>query len=179
VSAPALPEEILVNIGYAGVNVVTGISDPGKSYPDSGRYNAVVTSELIIHNLKITDPAIFKTFPGRKHLHVNQGYTRCNLLALDDNRFLTSDRGIEKALMAEGKKMLFVDPAPVKLKGQKYGFFPGCCGILNGEVLIAGSLTYHPEGEQIREFINVSGLTIRELYQGPLTDVGGIFCFVK
>lgn len=179
VAAPALPEEILVQIGYADVNVVTGISDPGKTYPDSARYNAVVTSELIIHNLKITDPAIFKTFPGRKHLHVNQGYTRCNLLALDDNRFLTSDRGIEKALMAEGKKVLFVDPAPVKLKGQKYGFFPGCCGILNGEVLLAGSLNFHPEEEQIRDYIIDSGFKIRELFKGPLTDVGGIFCFVK
>jgi radical SAM superfamily enzyme len=179
VAAPSLPQEILVHLGYAGVQVVDGISDPGKTYPDSARYNAVVTADLIIHNLKITDPAIFKTFQGRKHLHVNQGYTRCNLLALDDNHFITSDHGIEKALLAEGKHVMFADPAPVKLKGQKYGFFPGCCGILNGEVLIAGSLTYHPEGEQIREFINVSGLTIRELNQGPLTDVGGIFCFVK
>jgi radical SAM superfamily enzyme len=179
VAAPSLPEEILVHLGYAGVQMVKGISDPGKTYPDSARYNAVVTADLIIHNLKITDPAIFKTFPGRKHLHVNQGYTRCNLLALDDNHFITSDHGIEKALLAEGKLVMFADPAPVKLKGQKYGFFPGCCGIQNGEVLIAGSLTFHPEGEQIREFINVSGLTIRELYHGTLTDVGGIFCFVK
>jgi len=179
VVAPSLPQEILVHLGYAGVQVVKGISDPGKTYPDSARYNAVVTADLIIHNLKITDPAIFKTFPGRKHLHVNQGYTRCNLLALDDNHFITSDHGIEKALLAEGKLVMFADPAPVKLKGQKYGFFPGCCGILNGEVIIAGSLTFHPDGEQIREFINDSGLNIRELYQGPLTDVGGIFCFVK
>lgn len=177
VVAPGLPAEILTRLMDSGIRVITGQSNPGKAYPDSARYNAVVTEEFIIHNLKITDPAISGSFPGRKSLQVNQGYTRCNLLALDNDHFITSGKGIEKALQAVGKTVLFVDPSPVKLRGQKYGFFPGCCGILQNEVLISGSLKYHPQGGEIGDYIKNADLGIRELFDGILTDVGGIFVF--
>ncbi|MHC1777361.1 MAG: elongator complex protein 3 [Lentimicrobium sp.] len=177
VVAPGLPEGMVEALHQKGISVITGNSNPGKVYPESARFNAVVTGEFIIHNLKITDPAIFRTFPGRRHLHVNQGYTRCNLLVLNDDYFITSDRGIEKALTAEGKTVLFVDPSPVKLKGQKYGFFPGCCGLYDDEVLINGSLKHHPQEEIIGDFIKNAGYGFTELYNGLLMDVGGIFVF--
>lgn len=175
VVAPCLPGNISEALNSTDTRFYTGSSDPGRVYPDSARYNAVVTAEYIIHNLKITDPAIFLAFPGRRHLHVSQGYTRCNLLTLDNDHFITSDRGIEKVLLAEGKRVLYADPAPVRLRGQKYGFFAGCCGIFNAEVLISGSLNFHPQGEDIRTFIEECGFIARELYDGPLVDVGGIF----
>jgi len=175
VLAPGLPENLLIEFKKRGITLFTGRSDPGKAYPETARYNAVVTSEFIIHNLKITDPEIFKAFPGRKQLHVNQGYTRCNLLALDNDHFITSDRGIEKVLRAEDKIVLFVDPEPIKLKGQKHGFFGGCCGLNGREVVIAGKLSFHPQGNEIREFIEGNGMLIRELYNGALYDAGGIF----
>jgi len=175
VIAPGLSIEIKKSLTNAGIELYTGSENPGKAYPESARYNAVVTSEYIIHNMKITSKAIFETFPGRKHLHVNQGYTRCNLLALNNECFITSDKGIEKVLLTEGKQVLFVDPSPIRLKGQKFGFFGGCCGIYNNEVLIAGSLHHHPQGDEIRVFIAKKGFSIKELYDGPLVDVGGIF----
>lgn len=174
VVAPGLPSEILKPLADTGIRMIKGLVDPGKTYPESARYNAVVTPDFIIHNLKITDPVIFETFPGRKHLHVNQGYTRCNLLALGNDHFITSDHGIERALRQVGKMVLFADPAPVKLKGQKNGFFPGCCGIFRDEVLIAGSLNHHPQKSDMLDFIETAGMEIRELFAGELTDVGGI-----
>ncbi|GAB1404558.1 hypothetical protein MASR1M74_17370 [Lentimicrobium sp.] len=177
VVAPGLPDEIKATIEQHRIRLFTGQANPDRTYPDSARYNAVVTEDYIIHHLKITDPIILSTFPGRKHIHVNQGYTRCNLLALSHSHFLTSDRGIEKALQAEGKRVLYVDPQPVRLPGQKHGFFPGCCGIIDKTVLVAGSLAYHHEKAAIVTFIQESGMEIHELYKGVLTDVGGIFVF--
>lgn len=177
VVAPGLPTELHAILAETGIRLITGHSNPGKAYPESAGYNAVVTDECIIHNLKITDPAIVEAFPNRKHLHVNQGYTRCNLLALDNHHFITSDRGIEKVLTLEKKSVLYVDPVPVRLRGQKHGFFPGCCGIAGDEVLIAGGLSYHPDGDEITTFIHEAGFAFRELYNGSLTDVGGIFYF--
>ncbi len=177
VIAPGLPDEIKEALSKTDISLFEGQHNPGRKYPETALYNAVVTSEFIIHNLKITDPAIFEAFPGRKHLHVNQGYTRCNLISLNKDTLITSDRGIEKVLLSEGKEVMYVDPKPVKLRGHKYGFFPGCCGVLNGELLISGSLSFHPDKEEIENFIQNSGFQIRELYQGELTDVGGIFCF--
>jgi hypothetical protein len=105
----------------------------------------------LIHNLKITDPVILQVHSGKKHIHVSQGYTRCNLMALDDKSFITSDRGIEKTLKCRRTPMCcFVDPAPVILKGQKHGFFPGCCGVLDKNVLITGSL--HPSSPAGRNY---------------------------
>jgi len=175
VVAPGLPANLLMAIKSTGADTFVGKSNPGKTYPESARYNAVVTPEFIIHNLKITEPVIFKAFPGRRHLQVSQGYTRCNLLVLDPDHFITSDRGIEKVLTAEGKQVLFVNPEPVRLRGQKYGFFGGCCGILNTAVLISGSLKFHPQGGEINRFIDECGFTVNELYDGPLVDVGGLF----
>jgi len=175
VIAPGLPGEIIKKLQKTGIRLITGQFNPGMTYPESARYNAVVTPELIIHNLKITEPAIFAAFPGRRHLHVSQGYTRCNLLALDVVHFITSDRGIEKVLLSEGKQVLYADPSPVKLKGQPYGFFPGCCGMMKKVVLISGSLKFHPQGEEIAEFLISAGFGYMELYKGALTDVGGIF----
>lgn len=175
VIAPGLPDDLLKLLKNAGIMLFKGSGNPGKVYPETARFNAVVTPDFIIHNLKITEKSIFDAFPGRKHLHVNQGYTRCNLLPLDKDHFITSDKGIEKVLFAEGMQVLFVDPSPIRLKGQKFGFFGGCCGKCNDEILIAGSLRYHPQGNEIKEFITVSGFSIKELYDGPLVDVGGIF----
>lgn len=174
VIAPCISNIIREEWKASGLNVVKGKEDPGLKYPASARYNAVITDELIIHNSKITDPAIIETFSGRRCLHVNQGYTRCNLLALSNNRFITSDKGIEKALLAEKKEVLIVDPEPVTLKGQKHGFFPGCCGIFESKVYIAGSLKYHHQGQLISDFFVHSSIQVVELYDGRLADVGGI-----
>jgi MoaA/NifB/PqqE/SkfB family radical SAM enzyme len=177
VLAPALLPALEPGLTAAGFNVVPGQQNPGKSYPETARYNAVVTRKYLIHNLKITDQSIRETFSDREPLHVNQGYTRCNLLEISDDRFITSDRGIEKVLSGKGATVLFADPEPVRLKGQKYGFFPGCCGFHNGHLLINGSLRFHPQQKEIEDFICAAGLSIHELYDGPLVDSGGIFVF--
>lgn len=175
--APDVPEAIRSRLAGRGYTMIEGSDEPGDKYPATAMYNAVVTSELLIHNLKITDSRITETFDRKRHIHVNQGYTRCNLLALSEKRFITSDRGIEKVLLNEGLDVLWVDPVPVVLRGQKHGFFPGCCGILGNHVLINGSLLYHPEGENIRKFIIESGLLVKELFNGRLTDAGSILTF--
>lgn len=177
VAAPSLPEDIRVYIERSGFSVFSGYSSPESVYPGSAKYNAVVTDQMIIHNLKITDPSIIDAFPDREQVHVNQGYTRCNLLALNNDTFITSDRGIEKTLALRGKRVLFAEPESIKLKGQKHGFFPGCCGLYKGKVLINGALSFHPQGEQIRLFILESGWEVQELFKGQLFDVGGIFVF--
>lgn len=175
VVAPGLPVEIREALSNKNIRLFEGHHNPGRKYPETALYNAVVTPEYIIHNLRITHPTIIEAFPGRKHLHVNQGYTRCNLISLNIDTFITSDKGIEKVLHEEGKEVLYVDPQPVRIRGHKYGFFPGCCGVFNNELLISGSLSFHPDKARIAAFINKSGLVIRELFHGELTDVGGIF----
>lgn len=177
ITAPCIINDYTSKISSKPVDVTAGYENPGISYPDSAKYNAVVTAELLIHNLKITDKRILENCEGKRHIHVNQGYTRCNLLPLDSTSFLTSDRGIERTLKRENLDVLYVDPIPIVLKGQKHGFFPGCCGIDGKTVYIVGSLQYHPQKDEITEFLSSKGLIINELFDGKLTDVGGILIF--
>ena len=99
------------------------------------------------------------------------------MLPLNDQAFITSDRGIEKVLINEGLQVLFVDPSPVVLNGHKHGFFPGCCGTLGNQVLITGSLKYHPQKVEIINFITSFGMSVNELFDGKLMDVGSIYAF--
>lgn len=182
VISPDTPPVIQETLRDLDFPFVWGISEPVKQYPGSAKYNAVVTKRLIIHNFKITDPAILEVFSEQERVHVKQGYTRCNLLPLElpggAIRFITSDQGIKKVLDNLGYEVLYVDPKRIVLKGQKHGFFPGCCGILNDVVLINGSLGTHPEGEVIRAFIHNTGFRTHELFEGRLTDVGSILSFL-
>lgn len=174
ICAPCVSDAFSSRIRSMGKEVVAGYSNPGLTYPDSARYNAVVTPDYLVHNLKITDRRIIEYSTGRKHIHVNQGYTRCNLLPIDTTSFITSDKGIEKKLREEKLDVLFVDPTHVILKGQKHGFFPGCCGISDNTVYVSGNLNYHPQKSEIQDFVYARGLAIEELFDGKLTDVGSI-----
>jgi hypothetical protein len=144
-------------------------------YPETAHYNAVVTENLLIHNLKITDPEILKISENKEHIHVEQGYTRCNLISLNERGFITSDKGIESVLANSGRNVFFVDPSEILLPGFKNGFFGGCCGIKGNQLFVAGSLLFLNNGDQIKAFAENCGFEIIELYDGPLIDGGGIF----
>lgn len=172
--SPNLPREFFQLLTDHNISFVTGQAPVGFSYPDSAKYNAVVTGKYFIHNLHISDPMLLKEASGLEKIHVNQGYTRCNLLALGDTHFITSDKGISRTLQALDLHVLFVDPGPILLPGFSHGFFGGACGIWQQVVYISGSLIHHPQGEQIRQFIAKAGYKADELYDGPLFDGGSI-----
>jgi len=105
---------------------------------------------------------------------INQAYTRCNLIALDEGHYITSDHGIEKVLKNRNLEVLFVSPEGIILPGFANGFFGGCCGILDDKLFTTGSLHCYPEGEKVRQFSQEAGFRVIELYDGPLFDGGGI-----
>lgn len=151
----------------------------GHKYPDICHFNAVGVGNLLIHNLKYTDEKI-KELYGKistksVQLNVNQGYTRCNLLALDERNFITSDFGIKKVLEEHGCNVFYVDPHQIALPGHDHGFFPGCCGLVDDCVVVCGSLKHLKECKELKKFIRRNNMKIIELYDGELIDVGSIF----
>lgn len=152
-----------------------GNFEVGERYPQTAVYNAVVSEKLLIHHLKVTDSKVLERNGNREKIHVNQAYTRCNLLALKDDHFITSDRGIEKVLREKQYEVVYVNPEKIILPGMKHGFFGGCCGVFENKVFIIGNLDFFPGGKQVREFISQSGCHLVELYSGPLFDGGSLF----
>jgi hypothetical protein len=196
--APNLPEQYLASLWSHGIEFISGELPVGREYPASAHYNAVATDSFLIHNFRTTDFMITRTHEDLHLIHVDQGYTRCNLLPLKDNCFITSDEGIFKVLQgchlpdisasvksqssnnqtsykaAKGCHLCYVSPLGILLPSFPHGFFGGCCGVWNDIVFINGSLKHLPDGEKVRDFLSNLDYQIIELYDGPLVDIGSI-----
>ena len=162
-----------------GIMKEIGMKNVGNAYPETVPYNAVGIGNILIHNLNYTDEKILdlyrKISTKSVQLNVNQGYTRCNLLALDECNFITSDFGIKHVLEDNGCNVFYVDPHQVTLPGHDYGFFPGCCGLVDDCVVVCGSLKHLKECKELKKFIRRNNMRIIELYDSELVDVGSIF----
>lgn len=172
---PVLSGSITDKLLSVKTPVINGRRSAGASYPQTAIYNAVATEDVLMHNLQHTDPAILELYHQNQRLMVQQGYCRCNTVALPNGGFLVSDRGIEKSLLAAGKQVLFVHPGKILLKGFQHGFFGGACGIYKNTVYICGSLAYLDNGDNLAEFAAGFGFNFQELYQGPVIDIGSLF----
>jgi hypothetical protein len=176
--APNLPEKYFSILKSRNVVFTVGKKPVGSKYPETAGYNAVVTEKYLIHQPAITDPGIFNSDFEKRIIPVKQAYTRCNLVFLNENSAITSDRGIEKQLKNNGINTLYADPSPVQLPGFKHGFFGGACGIIEKQLFILGNLRFHYQGQQIRKFVNNAGIDISEIFDEPLYD-GGAILFLK
>ena len=172
--APNLPEKYKQTLLINEITFAIGEQNVGPKYPTSSAYNVVSTENLLIHNFRNTDSSITSLLEDADLIHVDQGYTRCNLLAFDDNHFITSDTGIARVLGRFNKNCLLIDHEGIILEGFDHGFWGGCCGIYDQKVFIIGSLKHHPDKKKIKEYIAARNYNIVELYDGPLFDGGSI-----
>jgi len=174
-TAPNIPRSVKIKLKEQKIDLVEGYLPVGHQYPETALYNCVVTEDFLIGNKNLIDKKIWESAKDKVFIHVKQGYTRCNLLPLAGNRFITSDKGIEKALFEKGLKVMYVNPEGIQLPGFDHGFIGGCCGISGNKVFFIGSLNHFPEGIKMREFL--AGCEIIELYDGPLFDGGSLMLF--
>ena len=199
--APNAPKKIVNELKKRKIKLTEGKKEVGKKYPETVPYNAVGIGNTLIHNLKHTDSTILSLYEN--HIHVNQGYTRCNLLALNENAFITSISdnrqqstvnsqrclSLSKAELGASTgsateklkvqssmfKVLYIDPRQIKLEGHDHGFFPGCCGVWKNNLVVCGSTKYLKEKEELDKFLTDNNFNLIELYDGELVDVGSIF----
>ena len=105
-------------------------------------------------------------------VNVKQGYAHCSTLIFGDHA-VTADEGIFKALTDNGADALKIRPGHIDLPGYGCGFIGGASFCFGNTVYFFGSLSTHPDGEMIREFITSRGYGIEELVKRPLIDLGG------
>ena len=174
VVAPNLPGKFIEALQIHKIHFIFGERPVGTKYPETAGYNALVTSEFLIHNSALTDPVIRNQCLNKTPVHVNQGYTRCNLLFLDADNAITSDEGIYRALREKGIETLFVQPFGIELPGYPHGFFGGSCGIFGNRLFMIGKLNYFSGGEDVRQFTGRLNIEIVELCDSSLFDGGGV-----
>ncbi len=172
--APNLPEEYFNLLEQNYIHYKKGYLPVGREYPETAHYNSLVTEKFIIQNPAISESLIHDLNPNLEIIPVKQGYVRCNLIALPNETFITSDRGIEKSLKQSKLEVLYVDPACIKLDGFVNGFFGGACGLHGNTLFVCGSLKYIKDQSGIESFAAQAGVSIIELNNGQPIDVGTI-----
>ncbi|MCF8367723.1 MAG: hypothetical protein K9G76_01680 [Bacteroidales bacterium] len=172
--APNLPLKFVELLKQNKISYLMGEEPLGQKFPETAKYNIVATDKYLMHNFRYTDSCITDNEGDLDLIHLNQGYSRCNLLPLKDNNFITSDEGIYRILQNSKLNVLYVNPDGIILPGQKHGFFGGACGVLEDRVFIIGNLNNYKEGNNVRLFLEALNYDIIELYDGPLFDGGSI-----
>ena len=151
----------------------------GPEYPTDVLYNAVVTEKFMICNTATVSPDLMRAakdlYPDIKVIHVAQGYTKCNIVVVDDSHFITEDKGIYRALCdADGPECLLVSAGHVELPGYKRGFIGGASGRIGDEIWFNGDLSTHPEAADIVDLICGCGLIVSWITNKSLVDIGSI-----
>lgn len=175
------------------------ITKLGNKYPGEAIYNACATGKYFVHNLKISDSKILDWAEQNalEFVDVPQGYTRCNLLPVGPSNFITSDRGIFKAMSKAGADVLLISNNNISLPGYDYGFLAGCAGVLLANkdfenipsdcassfvksaeytIIFNGDLSAHPDFKKIIDYISNCGLNALWVRGKKLADIGSILC---
>ncbi|MEA3504013.1 MAG: hypothetical protein U9R32_02290 [Bacteroidota bacterium] len=172
--APNAPKYLFDKLKQHNICFKKGEKSVGKSYPDTAIYNAVVTKKYLIHNTNISDKTILHDSSDKEIINIKQGYTRCSLLPVGDESFITSDKGIYKTLKPK-VDILLVEPKEITLQDFNNGFFGGIAGIESKTVFFSGDINFLSDKEKIISFLTERGYKIELLSDSIPADVGGIF----
>lgn len=145
----------------------------GYAYPQNIIYNAACTGRFFIHNLKFTDPLLLEAASSMEQIHVSQGYTKCNMVVIDETSVITSDEGIFRACR-DRLDVLLIRPGHVKLRRFPYGFLGGASGRVGETILFNGDLSAHPDYQPIKSFVRARGLDLIFFKEYELEDIGSI-----
>jgi|APHig6443718053_1056840.scaffolds.fasta_scaffold22114_2 hypothetical protein len=179
--SPDLPEPHIRRLREAvKADVVIGDSKIGSHYPLTAKYNAVISGNYLICNSRIIDSSVISLNKNRQLIDIKQGYTRCNLLPLSNERFITGDRGIQRRLEEKNFKVFFIeDQTKIRLDGFTHGFIGGTAGTMGQHIFFTGSLKQLIGGEQMIHELKEDKYEIHALSDDQPIDVGSILFMEK
>lgn len=153
---------------------ICGASENIGTYPQDIAYNVAIAGKLMICSKKYTDTAILNIW-SNEIINIRQGYSKCSILIVDENSFITSDDGIYKTLTGHNMNVLKIRTGHIELPGQNYGFIGGAAGkVAKNLIVFAGDIKKHPDFENIRTFCKNSGTDIYSLGKNTLLDIGSV-----
>lgn len=158
-----------------GIKIHETACSLNSTYPNNIILNALILKNYFIHNLKFTDSELIKSQNFKKLVNVNQGYTKCSCLPLNEKAIITSDIGIYNTLSKEGFDILLLPPGDIDLPGLDYGFIGGTGGMISETTMaFFGSLDHYLYGESVKNFLSKYNITPLYLKNDKLTDRGSL-----
>jgi hypothetical protein len=175
VAAPNVYDYYRNVLGSLGIKVIKGGKTLSRNYPEDIAYNVARIGRYALHNTKYTDQVLkyYLEEAGIQFIHVNQGYTKCSIAPVSDNKALTSDFLIHEKLISYNIDCMYIDPKVVYLKGYNNGFIGGCTGLINEKIFLStGKIFDENISVSLREFIQSSGYIYDEASKQQITDLG-------
>ncbi len=145
-------------------------------YPNDAALNIAFVGDYAIFNPKTICEQAFCLIEQttKRQIHVNQGYTKCNVVPVSSDAIITEDVGIFQKVKKH-MDVLLVKCGAVKLDGYAYGFIGGACGKIAKDMLaFTGSLKYFQEYEDIFAFCRNHNVSVLELSNYRPFDLGSI-----
>lgn len=173
--APNSPQELRNLFKQNNIKHTIGNKSVGIELENSSQFNCIVSENYIFHKQGFTDKSITQAFNNKKHINVPQAYTRCSMIQLPNGSCITSDKGIQNTLNKHNINNFYCNPSGIMLPPYKHGFIGGTMGIYKNCLYIIGNLNLIKGGGILRNFIQQQNIVIKELYDGSLSDGGGLF----
>lgn len=158
-----------------GIKVIKGGKTLSRNYPEDIAYNVARIGRYAVHNTKHTDQVLkyYLEEAGIEFIHVNQGYTKCSIAPVSENKALTSDFLIHEKLISYNIDCLYINPKVVYLKGYDNGFIGGCTGLINKKIFLStGKIFDENISVLLKEFIQSTGYLYDEASSKQITDLG-------
>ena len=175
VVAPNAPVGLFEFLERHSIAYLKGKMDVGNDPGNSVQYNCLGTPDFLFHKHGYTDPIILEINREKEFIQLPQAYTRCSLVHLYGNNYVTSDRGIEKVLLGKGFSCFYFNPEEICIRNHKNGFIGGAAGVLGKSIFFNGSIEMHEDGQRLKEHLLNLGLEIVCLSDEYLYDSGCIF----
>lgn len=160
----------------AGARLVFPQLQYQSEYPFDAHLNLCIAGEKVILNPATAAGEIvdYLTNAGNTNcISCRQGYTRCAVCPVDREAFITSDRGIARALESAGMDILLISQGHIRLEGYPYGFIGGASfQISSGRLAFTGCLDRHPDCARIMDFLDRYGVEPVFLTSAPVFDIG-------
>lgn len=173
--APNAPQNLFQKLDELAIPYRYGDSVVGKELHNSCFYNALATPTCFFHRKGYTDAKVLERQEGKQKIFLPQSYTRCSLLALTDEAFITSDAGIHKELQKHSFSTCYFSPEEIKIETHRYGFLGGTCGLHQDKLFFLGNPLKHKDGKKLCDFIESHQIEIISLADDYLYDGGGLF----
>lgn len=147
-----------------------------KNYPNDVALNVLRVGNTIFSSLNNTAEEIlsYAKSKGYKLVNVNQGYSACSTLVLDERTAITADKGIYQALVKNGKDALLIEEGGIALQGYDYGFIGGASFVVDDTVYFMGNIEKHPSYTKIKEKTEFLKMKIFSISPNDVFDFGGV-----
>ncbi len=167
-----------------GMNVTICGTENAKirKYPEDCSFNCVILGNRLLGKKNSIERKIldFADNHNIKLVDVNQGYTKCSTLIVNENAFITDDESIYKKGIICGYDCIKISKGSVNLSGFDYGFIGGCGGLIdNNHLIFFGDITGHSDYDIIKTFLSKHNCRFEYLKDYPLIDIGGFVPLIE